>query len=223
MAQLNVTRHTPPASRRSDRRARLQHAHARSGRSSRTRRRGPRSDRLRADGIGQDRRVRPRLRAATAWRKRRRGHAAAPAPAARTGHRADARTGVAGRQGTGLAIRRCPGTHFHLRRRHGRVQGAPLARPRDAYRRRHAWPLARPPGARRARPVGAQGRRARRSRRDARHGFSRGSRTDPRRNAERAQDHVVLRHHAQTDRGARAALSARRASHLDRRRRPWPR
>ena len=64
-------------------------------------------------------------------------------------------------------------------------EGAAGAAARRAYRRRHAGAASRPSRARRARSVEARGGRSRRGRRDARHGLSRGSRGDTRRDSRR--------------------------------------
>ena len=79
-------------------------------------------------------------------------------------------------------------------------------------------PPARPPRARPSRHLGAARRRARRGRRDARPGLSRGPRVHPRRHAGRAPHAAVLGHHPQGDRGPRQALPARRAAHRHHRR-----
>jgi hypothetical protein len=79
-----------------------------------------------------------------------------------------------------VALRQERRADRRLRRRDGRDEGAPRARPGRDDRRRHAGAPARPPRTRRARPV-ALGRGARRGRRDARHGLPRGARGNPRR------------------------------------------
>ena len=110
---------------------------------------GPRPDRLRADRIGQDRRLRPRHGAAIA---RRAWPPAVHPRAARAGDRADPRARAAGQPRARMALCQGRGAHRDLRRRHGRVARAPPAQPGRADRRRHARPPARPSRARRARP-----------------------------------------------------------------------
>ena len=138
--------------------------------------------------------------------------------AQRADHRADPRTRDPGPPRTRMAVqghRRAPRL---LRRRHGHAPGAPRAGTGRAYRRRHAGPVARPHHARLARYLAASRRRARRSRRDARPRFSRGSRIHPRRRPRRPPHADVFRHRAETHRASGQTLPARRAAHHRRRR-----
>ncbi len=140
------------------------------------------------------------------------------AAAAGAGGGADARAGLAGDARAGMALRAHRRHGGVLRRRNGHAHRAARAGARRPHRRRHARPPARPHHAALARHVGAQGRGAGRSRRNARSRLSRGPRIHPRRRTSRAPDADVLGHRAALHRHARPGLSARCRAHLGRRR-----
>ena len=94
---------------------------------------------------------------------------------------------------------------------------AAAARSRRAHRRRHARDARSTTSvAGRCRSTTIRGRRARRGRRDARHGLRRRHRVDPRRHAERPPDGAVLGDAAAAHQLDRQALPARSDPHPDR-------
>ena len=134
----------------------------------------------------------------------------------RAGAGADARTRDAGRRSTAQLRREAGrGRAADLRRRGVRTAGTG-AEARRACGGGHAGPRARSHPPRHAEPERAGRRRAGRSRRDARHGFRRGHRSDPRCRAGGAADGALLGHAAAAHRGDRRQAPARSGARADR-------